>query len=203
MQVDKIMKWKLLKSEPKYKGFFNIDLCHIRHQTYQGDEVEVKRELFHRGDAVAVLLYDPSKDKIVLIEQFRVGAINDEDGPWLLEIVAGMVEENESVIDVARRECMEEAGIEVHSFENIHSYFSSPGGCSERIHVLCALVDSEQATGIHGVEHEGEDIKVVVIEYKELHDLIVSGKINSAAPLIALQWLQLNRERLQMESFVM
>jgi len=197
------MKWKLLKSEPKYQGFFKIDLCHIQHYTYQGDEIEVQRELFHRGDAVAVLMYDPSKDKLVLLEQFRVGAIGDENGPWLLEIVAGMVEQGESVTDVARRECMEEAGLEVHSFENVYSFYSSPGGCSEKIHVLCALVDTEQVGGIHGVEHEGEDIKVFVIDYAELHDLMVSGKICAAIPIIAMQWLQLNRERLRMESFVL
>lgn len=197
------MKWKLLKSEPKYRGFFKVDLCHIQHETYQGGEIEVKRELFHRGDAVAVLMYDPSKDKIVLLEQFRVGAIDDENGPWLMEIVAGMVEQDESIVDVARRECMEEAGLEVHSFENVVSFYSSPGGCSEKIHVLCALVDSAQADGIHGVEHEGEDIKVFVVDYADLHDLMVSGKICAAIPLIALQWLQLNRERLRIESFVM
>ncbi len=197
------MKWKLLSSETKYKGFFKIDLCHIRHETYQGDEIEVKRELFQRGDAVAVLMYDSSKDKIVLLEQFRIGAIEDENGPWLLEIVAGMIEPGESVNDVARRECKEETGLEVHSFENIYSFYSSPGGSSEKIHVLCALVDSELAGGIYGAEHEGEDIKVSVIDYAELHDLLASGKICAAIPIIALQWLQLNRERLRMESFVM
>ncbi len=197
------MKWKLLKSEVKYQGFFKIDLCHIKHETYRGGEIEVKRELFHRGDAVAVLMYDPSKDKIVLLEQFRVGAIGDENGPWLVEIVAGMVEQGESITDVARRECQEEAGVEVHSFENVHSFYSSPGGCSEKIHILCALVDSELAVGFHGLEQEGEDIKVWVIDYADLHELMVSGEICAAIPLIALQWLQLNRERLRMESIVM
>ncbi len=197
------MKWKLLKSEPKYEGFFKVDLCHIQHETYEGGNVEVKRELFHRGDAVAVLMYDPSKDKIVLLEQFRVGAIDDDNGPWLIEIVAGMVEENETITDVARRECLEESGLTVHSFEAVHSFYSSPGGCSEKIHIMCALVDSDQATGIHGVDNEGEDIKVFVIDYDELHDLMTSGKICAAIPLIALQWLQLNRERLRIESFVL
>lgn len=197
------MKWKLLKSESKYQGFFKIDLCHIQHETYQGGLIEVKRELFHRGDAVAVLMYDPAKDKVILLEQFRVGAIADENGPWLLEIVAGMVEQGESVSDVARRECMEESGVEVHSFENIHSFYSSPGGCSEKIHILCALVDSDKAEGFHGVAHEGEDIKVMAIDYAELHDLMLSGKICAAIPIIALQWLELNRKRLRMESFVL
>jgi len=197
------MKWTLLKTEPRYAGFFKIDLCHIQHEKYAGGEIEIKRELFHRGDAVAVLMYDPSKDKIVLLEQFRVGAIDDENGPWLIEIVAGMVEDGESIIDVARRECKEESGINVHSFENVHSFYSSPGGCSEKIHIVCALVNSDQVSGVHGLESEGEDIKVFVIDFSDLHDLMLSGKICASIPLIALQWLQLNRERLRMESFVL
>lgn len=196
------MKWKLLKTEPKYQGFFNVNLCHLRHQTYQGGEVEISRELFDRGDAVGVLLYDPAKDKVVLIEQFRVGAINEEN-PWMLETVAGMVESGESVTDVAQRECKEEAGVNVHTFEPIHSFYSSPGACSEKIYLLCGLVDSEQAVGFHGLEHEGEDIKVMVVNYDEVHDLMATGKICAAIPLIALQWLQLNRERLRVESFVL
>jgi len=196
------VKWKLLKTEPRYQGFFKVDLCHLRHQTYQGDEIEVQRELFVRGDAVGVLLYDPAKDKVVLIEQFRVGAIN-EDNPWMLEIVAGMVEPEESVTDVAQRECKEEAGVDVHSFEPIYTFYSSPGGCSEKIYLLCALVDSDQAAGFHGLEHEGEDIRVMVVDYSEVHDLLASGKVSAAIPLIALQWLQLNRERLRVESFVL
>jgi len=196
------MKWKLLKTEPRYQGFFKVDLCHLSHQTYQGGEIEVKRELFVRGDAVGVLLYDPAKDKVVLIEQFRVGAIN-EDNPWMIEIVAGMVESGESVTDVAQRECKEEAGVDVHSFESIHTFYSSPGGCSEKIYLLCALIDSEQAVGFHGLEHEGEDIKVMVVDFSEIHDLLASGKVCAAIPLIALQWLQLNRERLRVESFVL
>lgn len=196
------MKWKLLKTEPKYQGFFNVNLCHLRHQTYQGGEVEISRELFDRGDAVGVLLYDPAKDKVVLIEQFRVGAINEEN-PWMLETVAGMVESGESVTDVAQRECKEEAGVNVHTFEPIHSFYSSPGACSEKIYLLCGLVDSEQTVGFHGLEHEGEDIKVMVVNYDEVHDLMATGKICAAIPLIALQWLQLNRERLRVESFVL
>ncbi len=197
------MKWTCIETRPKYKGFFRIDLCTVRHDTYAGGEIEIQRELFHRGDAVAVLLYDPQRDQLVMIEQFRIGAIDDPDGPWLLEIVAGVVEANESITDVAKRECQEEAGIAVHHLEPIHSFYSSPGGCSEKIHVFCALVDSEQASGIHGLDEEGEDIRVRVIDFAELHDLLAAGRINSAIPLVAVQWLQLNRERLQTESFIL
>ena len=197
------MKWKLLSRKQVYSGFFKVEECHVSHETYAGGDVEIKRELFHRGDAVAVLLYDPVNDKLVMIEQFRIGAIGDEDGPWLLEIVAGVVEEGESVKDVARRECREEAGLDVHAFETIHTFYSSPGGCSEKIYILCGLVDSTKANGIHGIADEGEDIKVSVLDYDEVVDLLESDHISSAIPIIALQWLQLNRERLRIESFVM
>jgi len=197
------MKWKLINRESAYTGFFKVDKCHIKHDLYQGGEVEIQRELFHRGDAVAVLLYDPAKDKVVMVEQFRVGALDDEQGPWLLEIVAGIVEENESIKDVARRECKEEAGLDVHSFETIHSFYSSPGGCSERIYLMCGLVDSQLAEGVHGLDHEGEDIKVSVHDFEEINQLLATDRISSAIPIIALQWLCINRERLRIESFVL
>jgi len=197
------MKWKLINRESAYTGFFKVDKCHIKHDLYQGGEVEIQRELFHRGDAVAVLLYDPAKDKVVMVEQFRVGALDDEQGPWLLEIVAGIVEENESIKDVARRECKEEAGLDVHSFETIHSFYSSPGACSERIFLMCGLVDSQLAEGVHGLDHEGEDIKVSVHDFEEINQLLATDRISSAIPIIALQWLCINRERLRIESFVL
>lgn len=201
------MKWKLINRESVYTGFFKVDKCRIKHDLYLGGEVEIQRELLYRGDAVAVLLYDPSRDKVVMVEQFRVGAIDDkeddEQGPWLLEIVAGIVEQNESIKDVARRECKEEAGLDVHSFESIHSFYSSPGGSSEKIYLMCGLVDSNLAEGVHGLDHEGEDIKVSVHDFKDINQLLASDRISSAIPIIALQWLSINRERLRIESFVL
>lgn len=212
------MKWKLINRKPSYQGFFNLDKCSIKHELYEGGEIEVERELFHRGDAVAVLLYDPAKDRVVMVEQFRVGLIdhasdhssksdniNDRDqaSPWLLEIVAGMLEDGESIKEVAQRECKEEAGLDVHSFETIYSFYSSPGGCSEKIYLMCGLIDSDLAKGIHGLDHESEDIKVMVYDYKDIHQLLLSDRIGSAIPIIALQWLGTNRERLRIESFVL
>jgi ADP-ribose pyrophosphatase len=197
------MKWKLLDRHAAYTGFFRLDVCQVKHDLYAGGEIEVRRELLHRGDAVAVLLYDPALDRVVMVEQFRIGALDDPDGPWLLEVVAGMIEADESVTDVARRECLEEAGLTVHAFEAVHSFYASPGGCSERVHMLCGLVDSNQATGTHGVHHEGEDIRVCVLDYAEIENMLHSQRITSAMPIIALQWLQLNRERLRIESFVL
>lgn len=197
------MKWTLINRKSLFSGFFKVDQCRVRHDLFNGGEIEIQRELFHRGDAVAVLLYDPARDRLVMVEQFRIGALDDEQGPWLLEIVAGIVEEGESPKDVARRECREEAGLDVHAFETIHTFYSSPGGCSEKIFLLCGLVNSDHAEGIHGLADEGEDIKVSVFEYHEVMDLLGADQISSAIPIIALQWLQINRERLRIESFVM
>ena len=197
------MNWKLLNREKAYDGFFKVEICQLEHELFAGGNVTIKRELFHRGDAVAVLLYDPVNDKVVMVEQFRVGALEDETGPWLLEVVAGIVEPGESAKDVAQRECHEEAGLEVHAFESVHSFYPSPGACSERLYLLCGLVDSSKAEGIHGIADEGEDIRVVVMEYEEVENLLGTDRISSASAIIALQWLQLHRERLRIESFVM
>lgn len=197
------MNWKLLNREISYDGFFKVEICQLEHELFAGGNVTIKRELFHRGDAVAVLLYDPVNDKVVMVEQFRVGALEDETGPWLLEVVAGIVESGESAKQVAQRECHEEAGLEVHAFESVHSFYPSPGGCSERLYLLCGLVDSSKADGIHGIADEGEDIRVVVMDYEEVVNLLGTDRISSASAIIALQWLQLHRERLRIESFVM
>ena len=126
-----------------------------------------------------------------------------DQGPWMLEIVAGMIDENESIKDVARRECKEEAGVDVHSFENIYSFYSSPGGCSEKIYLMCGLVDSDLAEGVHGLDDESEDILVSVHDFTDIKKLLDTGRIGSAIPIIALQWLNANRERLRIESFVL
>ena len=197
------MRWKLLNKEKAYDGFFKVDICQIEHDLFSGANITIKRELFHRGDAVAVLLYDPVNDKLVMVEQFRVGALEDEGGPWLLEVVAGIVEPGESIKAVAKRECHEEAGLEVHAFETVHSFYPSPGGCSEKVYLLCGLVDSSKADGIHGIADEGEDIRVVVMDYKDVENLLGTDRISSGIAIIALQWLQIHRERLRIESFVM
>ena len=84
------MKWELINQKSLFSGFFKVEQFQIRHELFAGGETEITRELFQRGDAVAVLLYDPAKDRVVMVEQFRVGALEDDQGPWLLEIVAGI-----------------------------------------------------------------------------------------------------------------
>lgn len=181
-----------------YQGFFRLERYRLRHRLYEGGMSPLlTRELFERGHAAAVLPYDPLRDEVVLLEQFRIGALQAPGGPWLLEIVAGIIEPGESAVEVVERELQEEAGCGLQALEPICEYLVSPGGTSERISLYCARVDSRGLGGIHGLAEEGEDIRVSVVSYAEALDWLAQGRINSASPIIALQWLQLQRERLR------
>jgi len=182
-----------------HDGFFKVDHYQIEHELFAGGRTaKFSRELFERGEASAVLLYDPVKDLVVLTEQYRIGAALDQQqaSPWLLEVVAGMMEVGESAEDVARREAEEEAGCSPDELIPISSYWSSPGGTSEKVHLYCALIDSTGLGGIHGLEHEQEDILVRVIPFDVAYEGIESGEINNAATIIALQWLKLRHKGL-------
>ena len=172
----------------------------LLHTLFEGGWSEpISRELFERGHAVAVLLYDPREDALVMVEQFRIGALECQTSPWFLEVVAGMVESGESEEAVARRESVEEAGCLIGRMERIAHYWVSPGGTSETMTLYCGEVDSTRAYGVHGLDHEGEDILVHVVPWEDLLVQWQQGKINSATPLLGVQWLMMNRQRLRHE----
>jgi ADP-ribose pyrophosphatase len=178
-----------------FQGFFRLDRYRLRYRLFNGGWCHpVVREVFERGHAAAVLPYDPVKNEIIMIEQFRVGAMAEPGGAWLLEIVAGIIEKHESAIDVVKRESIEEAGCEITDLIPLYDYLVSPGGTTERIALFCGKVDATHAGGIHGVIEEGEDIKVHVLALEAALALLKAGKINSASAIIALQWLALNRD---------
>jgi len=185
---------------PVYRGFFNMFRLKLRHTLFRGGwSGELTRELFHRGTCVAVVLYDPVNDTVALIEQFRVGALKFKADPWLLEIVAGAVEEGESPQEVARREAREEAGCEIEHLIRVNEFFTTPGGSSEKITLFCGIVDTAKLGGFHGLAEEDEDIRVEVVDFDEAWGLLENGVIDSAIPIIALQWLAMNRARLRLE----
>ncbi|WP_372872170.1 ADP-ribose diphosphatase [Shewanella sp.] len=184
---------ELLDSRPLYQGFFRMVQYRFRHRLFAGGwSEEVTREVFERGHAVVVLPYDPVTDNVVLIEQVRFPALETTKCPWLLELVAGMIEEGESAEEVACRELMEEAGLEAKRLIPTGSYLSSPGGCSERFYAFLAEVDASNAAGLHGLAHEHEDIRVLVMPRVQAYAMVESGEIDNASTVIGLQWLELN-----------
>ena len=192
------MKWSVINKQFLYQGFFKLIGFDLKHDLFEGGESRVlRRELLDRGQAAAVLPYDPVRDEVVLIEQFRIGACEDPSGPWLIETIAGLVEPGEPVEDLIHREAMEEAGCTVSDLVPIFHYYSSPGGSNEEIDLYIARTESGGLGGIHGLDHEGEDIRVHVMKSDDAFELLAQGRIDSAMPIIALQWLQLNRERIR------
>jgi len=189
---------ELIEKRIAYQGYYRVEEYRLRHEQYAGGiGPEIKREVFERGDAVAVLPYDPGRDEVVLIEQFRVGPYLRGDNPWMLEIVAGVIDDGETQEQVVRREAMEEAGLTLQRIERIMGAYASPGALTEHVTIYCGQVDAGSAGGIHGLDHEGEDIQVVVLPFTDAMARMAAGDVTASPGIIALQWLALNREDLR------
>ncbi|QIR16082.1 ADP-ribose diphosphatase [Shewanella aestuarii] len=179
-----------------YQGFFKLEQYKFKHKLFAGGWSDViTREVFERGNAVVVLPYDPIQDQVVLIEQVRAPALASTNSIWLLELVAGMVEPGESHEQVAKRELMEEAGLDCRAMDYINSYLVSPGGTSERFYLYVGLVDASKASGLHGLDHENEDIKVHVVSREQAYQWVQSGVIDNASTVLGIQWLMLNYQQ--------
>ena len=177
-----------------FDGYFRIDRYRLRHTLHQGGmSREIVREVFERGNAVGILPFDPDRDEVVMIEQFRIGAYAAGADPWLTEIVAGIIEQGEFAEQVARREIAEETGLKVGDLWPMVRYLSSPGGASEKVELFLGRVDARGAGGVHGLEFEEEDIRVFPLPYADAAAMVEEGKIGNAMTLIALQWLMLHR----------
>ena len=189
---------RLLKRERVFQGYFAIDRLTVQHRGFAGDWcAPVTREVFERGSAVGVLPYDAERDALVMIEQFRAGSLRDDESPWMLELVAGIVEPGESDEEVLRREAMEEAGCTLGDLEPIASFYPSAGACSEHVRLFCGRVIDADIGAVRGLSEEGEDILVHCLSRDEVLDLLRSDRINNGHTLIALQWFALHWERLR------
>ena len=187
--------------ETKYQGFFKLNEYQLQHKLFSQKQSNIfTREIFERGDAVVVMLYDPEQDALLLLEQFRPGVLRVNETPWMLEFIAGMFNENESPIDVAIREAKEEGNIELtaESIKPIMKYFSSPGGTSECIYLYWATFNSRAVVSgsVYGLPDENEDIMLHVVSRLDALALLDKGKISNAATVIGLQWLAMNYQHL-------
>ena len=182
-----------------YRGYMRLDIYKLRHQVFdRGWSEEVSREVLERGHAVAVLPYDPGRDEVVLLEQFRIGAYTAPSmSPWQIECVAGMIEPYQTAEQAAVRETEEEAGAAILELEPVHTYLSSPGCTSETIQMFCGRVEADGIGGVFGLAHEGEYIRVFVVPAEEAFRLLDAGRIENGMTIIALQWLRQNRARLR------
>ena len=184
---------EILEKTTPFKGYFQIDRYRLRHRKFDGGWTgEMTREIFERGHAAAVLLYDPAHDRVVLIEQFRPGAYAAGMEPWLIEIVAGIIEPGEAPEEVVRREAVEEAGCTVGELLPIGRFLATPGGSSETVTIYCGRVDSQGAGGVHGLDHEHEDIRVLPLDRAEALARLAAGGVTNLIAAAALQWLALN-----------
>lgn len=189
---------ELLRKATLFKRYFQLDEYVVRHSLFAGGMSQaITREIFERGHAAAVVPYDPEADAVVFIEQFRIGAFAAELNPWLLEFIAGIIDQGETPENVVRREAEEEAACSIEELVPIGRFLMSPGGSSETIALYCGRVKSAGIGGIHGLEHEGEDIRAFVLPFQEACELLQAGRITNLFAFAALQWLVLNREELR------
>ena len=190
-------KWQMLSKNRVYDGFYKVDSCEIEHSLFQGGTTNpMKRELLYRGNVAAVLPYDKRDDSVVLIEQFRIGATNQQD-PWLVEVIAGMVETGESPEDMVYREAEEEAGLTLDNLSLMTTYLASPGMTTEEVFIYSSLADLKDAGGYFGLETENEDIRVLKMKADEAIELFDKGVIRNAISVIAMLWLKLNIDKLR------
>ncbi len=188
---------EILGRETVFRGFFAIERLRLRHRVPGGEwSVPYDREVFERGHAVAILPYDPDLDRVVLIEQLRVPALLAGAAAWQIEVPAGIIEADEQPEAVAARELAEETGLSALELRPLFRFLPSAGGSSETIVLYLARVDSRDAGGRHGLAEEQEDIRVLAMSAQEAFHLAASGRIENAAALLALQWLQLHHDDL-------
>ncbi|MFQ5773588.1 MAG: NUDIX domain-containing protein [Kiloniellaceae bacterium] len=189
---------EILATTTPFQGHYRIDRYRLRHRRFDGGWTgEMSRECFERGHAAAVLPYDPARDVVVLVEQFRIGAYAAGLDPWIVEVIAGVIEPGEDPAEVARREALEEAGCTITALEPIGKVLPSPGGCSEILYMYCGRVEAAGVGGVHGLAHEHEDIRAFALPCDEALTRLARGEILAGNALMTLQWLALNRERLR------
>jgi len=181
-----------------FQGYFRVDRYVFKIRQFDGDwSTDFAREIFERGHAVSLILYDPLRDEVGLIEQFRPGALAAGWEPWLIEIPAGIIDDGQTPENVAIREAKEETGLTIADPILARRYLVTPGGSTETMQVFAARIDSSQLKGVHGLEEEAEDIRVFPLAADEAFQWVESGRICNGMTIIGLEWLQKNRDSLR------
>ena len=177
--------------ENLFRGFIQVEKVTIKHRLFNKSNYSssIHRELIYRPEAAGVLLYDNQQRRFALIEQFRIGALNDTVSPWQLEVIAGVLDGDETPETCIRRESLEEAGCEVHDLQHLFTFYPSAGACSEIFHLYVANVELPTSGGVFGMPDEGEDIQLHLFDYSDAPLLVKNGRLRNAPVIMALQWL--------------
>ena len=188
---------EIVEQTRKYEGYVRVDTVRLRHRQFTGElGPEIKRDLIHVHKAVAVLPYDPVRDAVIFIRQFRVGPWGAGENPWLVESVAGVIDEGEDPETTARRETREETGCDLSDLHFVCEYFPSPGVITEHVKLYCGIANTENAGGTHGLAEEGEDIESIVKPWEEAWNDVQTGMIRDAKLLLTMMWLSQKKESL-------
>jgi ADP-ribose pyrophosphatase len=190
---------EILEAATPFARFLRVDTFRFRHRLFSGEWSGARNyDVLRRGRAVAIILYDPDRDSVVLVEQFRLPALLAGSSPWQLEAAAGIIDTDETPEAVAIRETREETGLTLAGEPIvIQRYLPSNGGSDESVVLFCGRVDSTPAGGVHGLREEHEDIRVVVKTLAEIEGMLDAGAIESGHTLIALYWLLRHRDHLR------
>lgn len=202
MQSDAIQfgtqDYEVINREVVYQGVFRLVRNHIKQRLFDGGWSEVYiREVMERLSAAAILPYDPILDRVILIEQMRPGAMQDEKTPWMFEIPAGVLHAHDTPKQLAINEADEEAGCKILDIIPLSEFYVSPGGSNEYLWMFCGRIDATNVKGVHGLKHEHEDIRVHNLTFEEAIQKLNDGIIKTAPAILSLYWLQVNREKLR------
>jgi len=166
----------------------------LKHYTYQqpdgnGQMQELASEVYHRPDAVAVLLYNIHEEKFVLTRQFRLPSyLNGNHSGYLTETCAGLIDEGETPEQTAIREVKEELGYQISNLTKVGAVYTSAGGITEYLHLFISPIDDLQNHGIGGgLAEEGEDIETIILNFDKAHNLLKHGKLNDSKTVMLLQ----------------
>ena len=189
---------KVSKIDSIYKGFLSLKRYHLQYRLFNNEwSREHSIECLERNEAVVILPYDPIRDEVLLVTQFRMGAYPYKNvSPWIIEAIAGGIEEGETADAVAHREAKEEAGVELTALYPINNVWVSPGGCTERAQIYIGQFDATHAGGVFGLADENENILAEIYSFDKAVEMMNDGIIATAPPIIALQWLIINKAKL-------
>ncbi|CAN7233069.1 NUDIX domain-containing protein [Rhizobium sp. LjRoot258] len=178
-------------------GWTRLSGYQIDYTDSDGETHRLKREVYHRTPAATILLYDPKRDTVVLVRQFRLPVYLHDEPAWIIETPAGLLDGDEPETAI-RREAMEETGFRVRDVRFLFKAYSAPGSSMELLHFFAASIDTtDRVSNGGGLAEEHEDIEVLEVPLGKAMAMVEQGEIVDAKTIILLQWAILNRELLR------